>query len=103
MEKAFDVNTSVFSDGIKMLEVQQTVALLILQDVFNGCVRVKGMVSSDDGVPRAEVDVQGYIREYLTKLTEQEEAPKEEKAGPGSLLASVDDESPIIFGGDQAL
>lgn len=101
MEKAFDTNTSVFSDGIKMLEVQQTVTLLIMQDVFNGRVRVKGVVSSDDGVPRAEVDVQGYIRDYLSELTKQEEAPPQEEKTPGPILASVDDDSPIIFGGDQ--
>lgn len=101
MEKAFDTNTSVFSDGIKMLEVQQTVTFNIMQDVFNGRVRVKGMVSSDDGVPRAEVDVQGYIRDYLTELQKQEEAPPQEEKTPGSILASVDDESPLIFGGDQ--
>lgn len=100
MEKAFDTNTSVFSDGIKMLEVQQEVAFRILQDVFNGAVRVRGMVSNDEGILRAEVDVQSYIREHLEGLIEVEEAKKEEKAGPGPLLVTPDDNSPITFGGD---
>ena len=100
IEKAVESNTCVFSDGIKILEIQRSLAFRIMQDVFNGAVRVGNTVSNDDGVLRAEVDVQSYIREHLEALTQLEEAPKEEKAGPGPLLASVDDEQPITFGGD---
>jgi hypothetical protein len=100
MEKAFDQNTSVFHDAFKMFEVQQSVIFRILQDVFNGQVRVKGVTSNDDGIARATVDVDGYIRDHLEALSSAEEATKEEKAGPRSVLASENDESPIIFGGD---
>jgi hypothetical protein len=100
MEKAFDTNTSVFHDAFKMFEVQQSVIFRILQDVFNGQVRVKGVTSNEDGVARATVDVDGYIKEHLDALTTTEEAPVEEKSGPGSILATLDDERPIEFGGD---
>lgn len=100
IETAFDTNTSVFSDGIKMLEVQQTVIFRILQDVFNGQVRVRGTISNDDGVPRAFVDVDGYIREHLEQLQKTEEAVPPSEAETNPVLSSVDDESPTIFGGN---
>lgn len=102
MEKAFDQNTSVFHDAFKMFEVQQSVIFRILQDVFNGQVRVKGVTSNDDGVARATVDVDSYIKDHLAALTEAEETPKEEKSGPGSILMALDDESLTEFGGDSA-
>ena len=96
MERAFDTNTSVFSDGIKFLEVQNVVTLRIMEDVFNGRVRVASVSTDSDGIPRAIVDVTSYTREYLEALTRMEETPKQE---PAPVLASVDDDSPIIFGG----
>lgn len=101
MELALDTNTSIFSDGIKMLEVRQQVTFRIMQDVFNGQVRVKDVVTNEDGLARATVDVNGYLQDYLAELAKHEEAPKqEEKAGPGPILSTPDDEAPTIFGGD---
>ncbi len=103
MEHAFDTNTSVFSDGIKMLEVRQQVLFRIMQDVFNGQVRVKGVISNDDGIPRATVDVDGYIVDHLTELQKLEEAPASpHEAETNPVLADIDDDSPIEFGGDGA-
>lgn len=103
VEHAFDTNTEVFSDGIKMLEVQQQVIFRILQDVFNGRVRVKGVISNDDGIPRATVDVDSYIREHLEEMQKREEAPPPPpEAETRPVLADVDDNSPVVFGGDGA-
>lgn len=98
VESAFDTNTSIFSDGFKNLEMRQGVILRILHDVLNGQVRVKGVISNDDGVARAFVDVEGYTQEFLDVLAENEQV--EEKAGPGPILHTLDDESPTVFGGD---
>lgn len=97
IEQAFSTNTSAFVDSIKMLEVQQHVGFLIMQDVFNGRVRIKSTSSDADGIPRAEVDIPSYMRDYLTALAQQEEAAAAPEASP---LVSASDESPIIFGGD---
>lgn len=98
IEQAFSTNTSAFVDSIKMLEVQQHVGFLIMQDVFNGRVRIKSTSSDADGIPRAEVDIPSYMRDYLTALAQQEEAAA--TAPEASPLVSASDESPIIFGGD---
>ncbi len=98
LENANDTNVSVFADSIKMLESMQQVSFRILQDVFNGRVRVADVEADDNGIPRATVDVRGYLREFFEEQTIKEEAvpvaPEESPILPAS------DESPTIFGGD---
>lgn len=102
LEKAFDTNTRVFSDGMQMLEAQDAVARRVLQDVYNGRVRVSNLVRIANGHEVfAQIDFNGYLKEYIEELMEHE--AKEEKSGPGAILAAIEDDGedrPIIFGGD---
>jgi hypothetical protein len=103
IEKAFDTNTKVFSDGMQMLEAQDAVARRVLQDVYNGRVRISNLVRIANGHEVfAQIDFNSYLKAYIEELVASE-AKAEEKSGPGAILAAVEDDSedrPIIFGGD---
>jgi hypothetical protein len=96
LEEAFNKNTKAFSDGIQMIEAQQEVLRRVLQGVVSGVVRT---IDAADGSSRKLIDWNGYLKEYIEELVAKE-AAKEEKAGPGPVLATADEDAPIIFGGD---
>lgn len=114
MEDAFNRNTQIFSDGIKVLEIQNAVLRRIINDVV--VVVVVGEVHGSDGVTAQlvktikyeeggisveVVDFNAYLKEYLEHLAAAEAKAVTEKANghTATVLASPDDDSPIIFGG----
>jgi hypothetical protein len=100
LENALNVNTSVFSDSIKVLEAQNEVLRRALQDTFENAPRLVG-VDADliMRVERGRIDYNAYMTQFIAELVEREEAKKEEDAGKGRiLLDSSDTDSPIIFG-----
>jgi hypothetical protein len=94
VEKAFNKNTRVFHEAIQMLEAQQEVLRRVMQALFSGKVVLVETASGQ------RIDWNKYLKEYIEELVESE-AKKDAKAGPGSVLATADEDAPIIFGGDQ--
>jgi predicted transcriptional regulator len=89
LEAAFDNNTSVFSDTMKMLETRLNVVqdvLSMLHEEGHGLVTVNG-----------KVDFNYYTQRYLQRLVQLEEKPTETTTP--SVIATPDDDSPTIFGG----
>lgn len=111
LERAFDTNTSVFSDTMKMLEVQQGAMRLVLQDLAEGSVIVVkeegednlGELSFHVRAPEASfrrrVDFNAYLQKYLEGVQEAEEAGKKGGAEP-SPIVDPSSEGATIFGGD---
>jgi hypothetical protein len=109
MEEAFNTNTQAFSDGIQMMEAQQEVIRRAVTDLMHGRIRV---LPEDCAAPQgpdeqaafksnhARVDWNGYLKEYIEELMAKEAAEKEHKANGAPVLATPDEDAPIIFGGD---
>lgn len=93
MEQAFNTNTRVFSEGVQMLEAQQEVAR-----------RVMGQLEAGDPIRTTapgRIDWNSYLKEYIQELADAEEKSLlETNREQKGHIASVDDDSPIIFGGD---
>lgn len=96
LEDAFNTNTKAFSDGIQMLEAQQEAVRRALEDLRRGAPM---LTEVNPGGFIQRIDWNHYLKEYIQEMADAE-AKAEEKAGPGSVLASVDEDAPIIFGGD---
>jgi hypothetical protein len=110
MEDAFNRNTQIFSDGIKVLEIQNAVLRRIINDVVVGEVHgsdgvtaqlVKTIKYEEGGISVEVVDFNAYLKEHLEHLAAAEAKAVTEKANghTATVLASPDDDSPIIFGG----
>lgn len=100
MEKSFNTNTKVFSDGMQMLEAQNAVLRRVIDDL-------RGYGPQGDGIKLIEhvpggytkrIDFNAYLKEYIEELVASEGKAKEE----GPRLVTPDEDSPIIFGGDTA-
>lgn len=91
LEAALDINTSVFSDTMKVLEIKMNVFEEVLSMLHEDGA---GLVTDEKG----KVDFGYYLKRYLEHLGAKEEKKDAPPSKP--VLASPDDESPIIFGGD---
>ena len=91
LETALDINTSVFSDTMKVLEIKMNVFEEVLSMLHEDGA---GLVTDDKG----KVDFGYYLKRYLQQLGAMEEKKDAPPAAP--VLASPGDDSPIIFGGD---
>lgn len=94
LETAFDTNTGVFSDGMKMLEIQHAVHRAVMNDLLHGRVRVLA-----NGKVLGDIDFNAYLKEQIEALTKAEEVPEAKKEEP---LITAPDEGTIVqeFGGD---
>jgi hypothetical protein len=90
-ENAFNTNTQVFSDSIKMLEAQNAVLRWALQDSISSKLRK---------LPDGDIDWNSYLKEYIEELARRE--AKSAEAAPATLLVEPGEDSPIIFGGNGA-
>lgn len=99
MEDAFNTNTKAFSDGIQMLEANQEVLRRVLQDVFNGEVRVlagAGIPIGDGTTVRTRIDFNGYLGEFISELVAKEAMALEK---PVIINPADVEDQPVIFGG----
>jgi len=93
-----------------MIEAQQEVLRRVLGDALHGRVRIcpEDCVQPQpaDGAAMlmdrtARIDWNAYLKVYIQELADAEEkAILESNREQKGHIASVDDESPIIFGGD---
>lgn len=100
MEDAFNTNTQAFSDGIQMMEAQIAVLHVVLDDVMLHTVKhFKKDIEAMTVEPT--IDFNAYLKDFIAGLEAKEEADaaKEEDMGKG-LVASINEDAPIIFGGD---
>lgn len=105
LENALNTNTKAFSDGIQMIEAQQEVLRRVAKDICNRRVRFVNLGAVELNGARTidmaeDIDWNGYLKSYIEELVEAE--AKEKKAGPSPVIASADDDAPIIFGGESA-
>ncbi len=107
LEDAFNTNTKAFSDGIQMLEAQQEVLRRVIQDVFElGHPRFfapgKLIVDTPERKEAQRcIDWNAYLKEYIEELAAAEAKAEAEKTHVKEhVIASPDEDAPIIFGGD---
>lgn len=92
LESAFDQNTSIFSDAMKVLEIKQNVLEEVLSMLHE---EGHGLVEKEDG----GVDFGYYLKRYLERLGAKEEQAEAPAPAP-TIIASPEDDAPVIFGGD---
>lgn len=90
-----------------MLEAQNAVLRRVIQDMASqlgvwggGKPPLAGIVkcSSADGA----IDFNYYLKAYIEELVAAEAKAKDPVMAPASLLATTDEDKPIIFGGNGA-
>ncbi len=84
-----------------MLEAQNAVLRTVVGDVINGHVRLINCgVTELRSLPFAggNIDWNAYLKAYIEELAAAE---KQASESPVPILATVDEDKPIEFGGDQ--
>ena len=100
MEQSFNTNTKVFSDGIQMLEAQNSVLRKVIQDLYGRTTLGKNSLLTD---AEGNISFSQYMSDFIAELIVRETLTdaKVEEAKTGCIQRSSTEvaEEVSVFGG----